>query len=219
MGGRKDNIMKYGYIRVSSKDQNFDRQFDILKPYGCEQTYMEKVSGKNTKDRPEFQALLKTVVEGDEIYVTELSRFARSVRDLAAIVEELNEKGVRLFSVKEGFDLSTSTGRMMCHIIGAVAQFERENIAERQAQGIAAAKARGKRWGAVKRYGLDEEKMDWLFAMYYAGKCDLETALVKAEMKQSTFFAQYKKWRVEHGIERDLRRKDYREEVFEDDIE
>jgi len=199
--------MRYGYIRVSSKEQNLDRQLDILAPYDCDVTYQEKVSGKNINDREEFKKLLEVVVEGDEIYVTELSRFARSVRDLSTVVDQLDAKGVRLYSVKEGFDLSTSTGRMLCNIVGAIAQFERETIHERQAQGIAAAKARGKTWGREKQYGKDKVKMERLFANYYTQKYTLEEVLELAQMPMHTFHYQYRKWRKDNGLQEDLRYK------------
>ncbi len=143
--------MKVAYVRVSTVEQNEGRQVEALKPHGIERWYIEKVSGKNA-DRPKLQEMLDFVREGDTIYIHDFSRLARSTVDLLKITEQLQEKGVHLVSNKENIDTSTPTGRLMLTMIAAIAQFERENLLERQREGIALAKEAGKyKGGQVKK--------------------------------------------------------------------
>lgn len=135
--------MKVAYVRVSTQEQNEARQLEALEKYGIEKWFTEKISGKNT-NRPELQNMLDFVREGDTIYVHDFSRLARSTKDLLAIVELLNEKKVTLVSNKESIDTSTPTGKLMLTMIGAIAEFERQNLLERQAEGIEIAKREGK---------------------------------------------------------------------------
>ncbi|MEF9987690.1 MAG: recombinase family protein [Christensenella sp.] len=143
--------MIYAYIRVSTAEQNEDRQMDAMKQYGISKKnyFVEKASGKNTK-RPQFMALMSKVVKGDVIHIHDFSRLARSTTDLLSIVEALNCKGVTLVSNKESIDTSTPTGKLMLTMIGAINEFERTNLLERQAEGIAAARERGKRWSRFR---------------------------------------------------------------------
>ena len=135
--------MKVAYVRVSTVEQNEDRQLDGLSKYGIERWFTEKISGKNA-NRPELQNLLDFVREGDTVYVHDFSRLARSTKDLLDIVEKLNAKGVHLVSNKENVDSSTPTGKLMLTMIGAIAEFERLNLLERQREGIAIKKAQDK---------------------------------------------------------------------------
>ncbi len=135
--------MKVAYIRVSTAEQNTQRQIEGLKGYGIDRYFEEKVSGKNTQ-RPELQNMLNFVREGDEVYTLDFSRLARNTADLLKIVELLEDKGVRLVSHKENIDSSTPTGKLMLTFIAAINAFERENLLERQREGIAIAKAEGK---------------------------------------------------------------------------
>ncbi|MBE6116619.1 MAG: winged helix-turn-helix transcriptional regulator [Erysipelotrichaceae bacterium] len=149
--------MIIGYARVSTVTQNEDRQMEALKSYGCEKIYLDKLSGKDTK-RPELQKMLNYVREGDTVIVTEFSRFSRSTRDLLSLVEQLTEKNVDFKSIKESVDTTTSTGRLVLTIFAALAEFERAVILERQAEGIAIAKAKGKSLGRRQKV-LDDEKL------------------------------------------------------------
>lgn len=135
--------MKVCYIRVSSLDQNEARQVEAMKDKGIEKYYIEKISGKDT-NRPKLQEMLEFVREGDQVYIHDFSRLARSTKDLLEIVETLNKKGVILKSNKENLDTSTPTGKLMLTMIGAINTFERENLLERQREGIAIAKREGK---------------------------------------------------------------------------
>ena len=135
--------MKIGYVRVSTVDQNEARQVESLKKYGIEKWYSEKVSGKDL-NRPKLQEMLDFVREGDTIYIHDFSRISRSVKDLLSLIDLLEAKKVHLVSLKENLDTSTPAGRLMLTMIGAINEFERANLLERQAEGIAIAKAKGK---------------------------------------------------------------------------
>lgn len=136
--------MKVAYIRVSTVEQNEARQMEAMKGFGIDKYFIEKKSGKNTTDRPQLQALLDFVREGDTVYIHSLDRLARSTQDLLNIVEQLQAKGVELHSDKEAIDSNTPTGKLMLTMIAAINQFERENLLERQREGIAIAKEQGK---------------------------------------------------------------------------
>jgi DNA invertase Pin-like site-specific DNA recombinase len=151
--------MKVGYVRVSTIEQNEQRQFENLKKYDIEKFFMEKVSAKDT-NRPELQRALEFVREGDTLYVDDFSRLARSTKDLLDIVEFLKKKNVNLVSNKENIDSSTPSGKLMLTMIGAINEFERTNLLERQREGIALAKKEGKYKGGKKKVIKD-------FDIYY----------------------------------------------------
>lgn len=138
-----------GYIRVSTVEQNTESQNVMLNKIGMDKIFEEKISGKNT-DRPQLQAMLEYVREGDTVYVKDLSRLARNTKDLLDIVEYLTNKGVSLKSLKESIDTSTNFGKLMITFLGAIYQFERDNLRERQRDGIAVAKQKGKYKGRKK---------------------------------------------------------------------
>lgn len=141
-----------GYIRVSTKEQNTGRQHELFKEKGIhiDQVYEEKVSGKNAKDRPQLNALLNYVREGDTVYIESISRIARNTRDFLNIVESLQSKKVDLVSLKEKIDTSTPTGKFMLSVFAALYQLERENILERQREGIDLALKEGRPYGRPK---------------------------------------------------------------------
>lgn len=134
---------RIAYVRVSTVEQNEARQIEALKKYDIDEWFTEKVSGKDT-NRPKLQEMLKYARKGDTIYIHDFSRLARSTKDLLEIVEYLQNKGVVLVSNKENLDSSTATGKLMITMIGAINEFERQNLLERQREGIAIAKEEGK---------------------------------------------------------------------------
>lgn len=134
--------MELAYVRVSTIEQNEARQVEAMKKYRIEKWFVEKVSAKDT-NRPKLQELLDFAREGDTIHIHDFSRLARSTKDLLDIVEQLNAKGVTLVSNKENVDTSTPTGKLMLTMIGAINEFERTNLLERQREGIAIAKRNG----------------------------------------------------------------------------
>lgn len=135
--------MNIAYVRVSTVEQNEQRQLEGLKKYDIDKWFTEKVSAKDT-NRPQLKLMIDFAREGDTIYIWDFSRLARSTKDLLEIVETLNNKGIHLKSVKENLDTSTPTGKLMLTMIGAINEFERMNMLERQREGIAIAKAEGK---------------------------------------------------------------------------
>lgn len=138
--------MKIGYARVSTEDQNLDLQTDALDKAGCELIYKEKVSG-SSKERPELQAMLNHIRKKDTLVVWKLDRLGRSLRDLLNIVNDLHDKGIHFQSLQEGFDTGTPGGKLIFHIFGALAEFEKEVIRERTKAGLASARVRGRRGG------------------------------------------------------------------------
>jgi len=141
-------MAKFAYVRVSTLDQNENRQLDAMNALGipADHIYNEKQSGKNAK-RPQLQAMLTAVKPGDSITVESISRFARNTRDLLELVEQLTAKGVEFVSLKEQIDTTTLTGKFMLTVFGAVAELEHGYTLQRQAEGIRAAKSRGKHLG------------------------------------------------------------------------
>lgn len=141
--------MKVAYIRVSTIEQNTARQEEAMKGMGIEKTFIEKASAKDT-NRPQLLSMIDFIREGDVVYVESFSRLARSTEDLLNIVKSIQEKGATIISLKENFDLSTPTGKLMLTMMGAISTFEREVMLERQREGIAIAKAEGKYKGRRK---------------------------------------------------------------------
>lgn len=131
--------MILGYVRVSTIEQNEERQLVTMQKYNVGKVYSEKVSAKDT-NRPQLQALLKFARKGDTIVIHDFSRLARSTKDLLEIVENLQEKGVKLISAKESLDISTPGGKLMLSMLASIYEFERANMLERQKEGIAIAK-------------------------------------------------------------------------------
>ena len=148
--------MKIGYARVSTQDQHLDRQIDALKAQGCERIYQEKMTGTKA-ERPEFQKMLDALRPGDTLVTDSFSRLSRSTKDLLELVERLNGQGVNLISIKEQLDTTTATGKMMLTMLSALSQFERDLIAERTADGLKAARARG-RMGGRPKVGSEKAK-------------------------------------------------------------
>lgn len=151
--------MIIGYVRVSTIEQNEARQLVTMDKYNVDKIFSEKVSAKDT-NRPQLKELLDYVREGDTVVVHDFSRLARSTKDLLEIVELLESKNVNLISSKESIDSSTPTGKLMLTMIGAINEFERTNMLERQREGIAIAKEQG------KYKGRKEVKID-NFEEYY----------------------------------------------------
>lgn len=144
-------MARLAYVRVSTEEQNEQRQIEALEKYDIDKWFIEKVSAKDI-NRPELQSMMDYCREDDVIYIHDFSRLARSTKDLLEIVELMERKGVNLVSNKENIDSSTPTGKLMLTMIGAIAEFERQNLLERQREGIEIAKREGKyKGGQVKK--------------------------------------------------------------------
>lgn len=177
--------MNIAYIRVSTVEQNEARQYEALKQYNIEKFYEEKVSAKDT-NRPKLQEMLDFAREGDCIYVMDFSRLARSTKDLLDIVELLNKKGVFLKSLKENIDSSTPNGKLMLTVIGAINEFERTNLLERQREGIAIAKRKGVYKG---RKEIQKPKnWDEVYSKWKNRELTGVKAMEQLGLKKSTFY-------------------------------
>ena len=141
--------MIIGYARVSTEDQNLDLQIDALKEAGCEKVFQEKISGAK-KERDGLSKAIENLRTGDTLVVWKLDRLGRSLQHLISMVNELKERNVFFRSLKENLDTSSSTGKLIFHIFGALAEFERDIIQERTMAGLAAARSRGRVGGRPK---------------------------------------------------------------------
>ena len=184
------------YIRVSSEDQNTSRQEELFKDLKIDKYYKEKVSGKNIKDRPELQKMMDYVREGDVVFVESISRFGRSLQDLLTLINQLNEKGVQFKSLKEGdIDTTTPTGKLVFSIFASLAEFERDVIKQRQAEGIAIAKARGTYRGRVKKE-INPAEFASLYKRWQAGEIQKKYMCKKLGVSMATLdrrIAEYRK--------------------------
>lgn len=177
--------MKIGYVRVSTVEQNLDRQIEWVKKQGAEKIYSEKMSGKN-KERPQFKEMMDFVREGDVLYVESFSRLSRSTQDLLETVQILNEKGVKIISQKENVDTTTPQGNLVMTIFAALSEFEREITLERQREGIAIAKAKGKYMGRKAKPVTDDFRE--AVKMWSEGSLRLKEAIKRSGVSEATFF-------------------------------
>jgi Site-specific recombinases, DNA invertase Pin homologs len=138
--------MLIGYARVSTQDQKPELQLDALTAAGCEKVFEEKASGAQ-RDRPQLQAAIDYMRAGDTLVVWKLDRLARSVKQLIETVEGLDARGIGFRSFTEAIDTTTPGGKLVFHIFGALAEFERSIIRERTKAGLASARARGRLGG------------------------------------------------------------------------
>ncbi len=155
--------MKIGYARVSTVDQNLDLQEDALRQAGCEKIIVDKISGSVVL-RPGLEKAKDLLREGDSLVVWRLDRLGRSLKDLISWSGYLEERGIGLVSLQESIDTSSSTGKLVFHMFGALAEFERNLIKERTMAGLQAARARGKMGGRPK--SLSEDKQKRLIKLY-----------------------------------------------------
>ncbi|WP_295069717.1 recombinase family protein [Ruminococcus sp.] len=185
-----------GYARVSSMEQNEARQLHSFEGYTekIKKIFIDKLSGKNT-DRPQLQAMLSYVREGDVVVVSDFSRLARSTRDMLQIVQELTDKGVGLISLKENVDTDTPQGRFMLTVFAALAELERETILQRQREGIALAKQQGKYKGR-KPIPFNEEKFRAECKKWRNGEQTAVATMKKLDMKKNRFYKLVKDFNI-----------------------
>lgn len=188
-------MAKIGYIRVSTEEQETARQEAIMKNYGVEKIYSEKLSGKNT-DRPEFQKMISFLREGDTLYIESISRLSRSIRDLLKTVDALTEKGVMIVSAKENIDTDTPQGRFMLSIFAALSELEREQTLQRQREGIEQAKKRGVYKGR-QPIKVDEKRFREVCKRWTNGEITATEAMKKLNLKSNTFYRRVKLYGIE----------------------
>lgn len=185
-------MSKIGYARCSTVDQNPARQELILKEAGCEKVFLDIMSGKD-RNRPELTKMLDYVREDDILYVESISRLARSTRDLLSIVDELKSKGVQFVSQKESIDTATPQGKFMLTVFAAMAELEREQIKQRQAEGIAIAKAEGKYKGRQAKQ-FDRYQFEQLYRDWKAGKITQKYMCDTLKMSKRTLYKYIKQY-------------------------
>ncbi len=174
-------MAKVGYVRVSTTEQNLDRQTDALQALNLDRVFEDKASGRNA-DRPALQQMLDFLREGDTLYVESISRIARSTRDLLSIIERLEAKGVGFVSLKENIDTSTPQGRFVMTVFAALAELERESIHQRQREGIEATRARGRAMGRPKVQCPAE--WDQVYEEWKAGRTTAADAMRTLSLKE-----------------------------------
>lgn len=183
-------MAKYGYVRVSTVEQNTARQEVLMQELGVDKVLIDKASGKDA-NRPQLNILMDFVTKGDTIVVESISRFARNTRDLLDLVERLKEKGVHFVSKKESIDTTTPTGKFMLTIFGAVAELERDYLRDRQKEGIEIAKKEGKFKGRKK---IVNPKFDKIYRDWKQGHLTAVRAMDLLGMKANTFYRRVKEY-------------------------
>src|SRR5512142_2549377 len=161
--------MLIGYARISTSDQTLDLQKDALEKVGCERIFTDTASGAKA-ERVGLDQALSYVRKGDTLVVWRLDRLGRSLRQLIETITKLNERGIGFKSITEAIDTTTSGGKLIFHIFGALAEFERDIIRERTQAGLAAARARGRRGGRPKANALNTSKKVAMAQALYADK-------------------------------------------------
>ena len=190
---RRSYSMNIGYVRVSTDGQNTARQEALMNDLGVVKVFIDYNSGKDT-NRPELQKALEYVRDGDTLTVESISRFARNTRDLLALVEVLDSKGVQFISKKESIDTATPAGRFMLTVFGALAQLEREYMLDRQREGINEAKKAGVYKGRtpIKK----PANFDSVAGLVFSGTITAVEGMRRTDLKKSVFYQFYRKYRA-----------------------
>jgi len=178
--------MKYAYGRVSTQVQDLARQEDLFSRVGVEERhwFMEKKSGTKA-NRPQLDRLKEEIREGDIVYIESLSRLGRSTKDLIDLIDFFVTKGVTLVSDKENIDTSTPAGKMLTTIMCALAEFERDLIVERTREGLAAARARGRKGG---RKPVPEKDIKVALSMYDSQEFSVAEICKRCGISQGTLY-------------------------------
>ena len=174
-----------GYARVSTTEQNLDRQTDALTVSGAEKIFTEKITGRES-ERPELMRMVDQLRDGDIVIISELTRLGRSTKDLFAIVEQIQSKGANIKSLKETWlDTTTPHGKLMFTIFAGLSQFEADLIAERTREGLAAARARGRLGGRPK---MDADKIKQAVKLYNTKQYSVREIEELTGVKKSTLY-------------------------------
>ena len=195
----RGNMAKIGYARVSTSDQNMDRQLDQLKH--IDKLFQESISGVS-KDRPQLKAMLDYIREGDIVVVTELERLGRNNQELTEIMNQIQTKGATLEVLNlptlrgiEDDNLRRLLNNLILELYKYQAQAERERIKERQAQGIAIAKTQGKYQGRKALFTEDDSRLKHAFDLYLSGKSDKDVASLTG-INERTFRRYREKYQI-----------------------
>ena len=159
--------MEVGYARVSTLEQNLESQVDRLQAHGCEKIYQEKSSGGD-RERPMLNEMLDYLRPGDTVVIVKLDRLSRSLKDLLELTARIDALGAQFQSLDESIDTSSPHGKLIFHVFGVIAEFERDRIRQRTIEGLAAAKARGRSGG--RPLALNKEQRYEMIKMRNEGR-------------------------------------------------
>lgn len=178
--------MIIGYARVSTEQQNLDRQIDALIQYGVKESdiFKEKMTGTK-KDRPELDKVKLKARAGDTVVVESLSRLGRSTKDLLNLVDEFDNADIQLVSLKENVDTKTATGKLLLTVLSAICQFERDLTVQRTQEGLQAARARGRKGGRPK---ADKKAVDKAIKLYNAKTHSIKEITAITGISQATLY-------------------------------
>ena len=192
-------MSKIGNIRVPTEHQETASQQEIMCGYQVDRIFSEKLSGANT-DRPQLRAMLDYVREGDTLlYVESISRLGRSTKDLLNIIDTLTEKGVTLVSHKENIDTDTPAGKFMLTVFATLSQLEREQLKQRQREGIEIAKAQGKYTGR-KPIEIDWTRFGQLYGEWKSKSITGRDFMPRMGLSANTFYRRVREYEAKHGI-------------------
>lgn len=186
--------MLIGYIRCSTIEQNESRQQKMMDDHRVTKVFIDKASGKNT-NRVALQEMLSYVRDGDTVITESISRIARSTKDLLNIIDTLTQKNVEFISLKESIDTTTPQGKFMLTVFAAMAELERENILQRQKEGIAIAKAQGKYKGKPP-IKIDEKQFKTVCKRWKNGEITATQAMKELDLKPNTFYRRVKELNI-----------------------
>ena len=177
--------MKIGYKRVSTQNQKLDRQTDLLNEFGVERIFEEKITGTK-RERKELDKMLEQLRPNDIVVVTDLTRLSRSTKDLFEIVEIIESKGAGIKSLKESWlDTTTPQGKLLFTIFAGLSQFERDLTAQRTKEGLASAKARGKKLGRPNKF---EEKKETILNMYNSNNYSINEIITATGISKTSLY-------------------------------
>ena len=190
--------MLVGYARVSTEDQDLLRQTFELRGAGCEKIYQETITGTK-KHRPELDAMLDFIREGDVVVVCELTRISRSTKDLFSLVEKIEEKGAKIKSLKEDWlDTTTAHGKLLFTMMAGLAQFERDLISERTKSALAAKKAAGMKLGRPR---VDDEQLEKAVRLYMTKEFEVKEFVQMTKISKSTLYREIDRLKDEAKLE------------------
>lgn len=191
--------MIIGYARVSKDDQNLNRQVDQLQAYGAEKIIQEKFTGTK-RQRPGLDQLLQLIRANDVVVVESISRLGRQTLDILNLVQLLHQKQVKFVSLKENMDTATPTGRAMLQMMSVIAELERNLLADRVKEGIAASRRRGV---TVGRPRVPQEKLKIAIRMYRSNEYSVKEILATNQISAGTFYREVNRLKLKK-----LKRKD-----------
>lgn len=184
--------MRIGYARVSTQQQNLELQQDALKAAGCDRVIIDVASGKGMQ-RSGLDQLRDVLRKGDVLVVWRLDRLGRSLKQLIELIPELEQSGIGFQSLQESIDTTTPGGKLVFHIFGALAEFERNLISERTRAGLAAARARGRKGGRPK--ALPRERRELAVQLYHGKKHSIRQICELVGISRPTLYAYVSEFR------------------------